>query len=398
MKRTPKSYGDFLKVVAHIQHPALKDHHRHWLLSLALNANELGKGARPGYKAIEGRVNRSEDCIRRWSRHCESLGIIRLAHKGKGPGDANIYDFVLSHEAYPDTYPGFRDNSPNTLSGFSDSRTQKRIPENPESQRVEPRKSLPEPRIYDSGLSFDTSTQPPPPVSQAAPPRKAGEGEGNVSKPATKETKGTRRLIGEMQELFRQQEKEILMFSPKHRQALAEYNALYGGRNILWGFKSFLKETSWPNGTRFPIYLFLASIEGFMTSAFSKQYAFNKTLEPADEYRAWRQHISYQYNRIDYGRTKSMFPRKFLAEELTEEERVTLLGIKAKSWENVHFLEQLEHKYEARVTAWWEKEQAEYVARREAAGYHWREPDENDPDDEGGYFNEAGEEYVEKEA
>jgi hypothetical protein len=107
MKRQLTSYRDFLLTVSNVSHPDLRPDDCHFLLCLALDADgHTGKGARPGHVALAKRIKvKALDTVRlRW-RRCADIGVIVCVHESKGKGDAHVFDFNMSHPAFPDEYP-----------------------------------------------------------------------------------------------------------------------------------------------------------------------------------------------------------------------------------------------------------------------------------------------------
>jgi len=94
-----------LMTVAHVRHPDLDDTERHFLLALSLNATEKGKNAYPGQDALGKRIDRTTETVRKRVERCIALGLIVCSHESKGRNDADAFDFVLTHPAYPESYP-----------------------------------------------------------------------------------------------------------------------------------------------------------------------------------------------------------------------------------------------------------------------------------------------------
>lgn len=108
MKRATTSYGDLLKVVAAVQHPELTQADRHFLLALALSASSDGHNARPGHKCLAERAAIANNTIRRRIAKLIRLGLISYQSKSRGIHYANVFQFELTNDAYPDDYVGLK--------------------------------------------------------------------------------------------------------------------------------------------------------------------------------------------------------------------------------------------------------------------------------------------------
>ena len=111
MNRKPKNYSDMLKTVAAVSHPDLKAHHRNLLNALALSAHSNGEGSRPGHEALKIALGGKSDkwVARLLGELRHDMKLIDLTHRGRGDGNASIYKLCLENTAYPDWYPGLKD-------------------------------------------------------------------------------------------------------------------------------------------------------------------------------------------------------------------------------------------------------------------------------------------------
>src|SRR5580698_5745211 len=109
MKRKIESGRDLRHTVQCVNHPGLEPQHRLFLTVLVDYADHgAGTNARPGYEFLAKAVGKTEESVRLYARHCESLGLIKLTNLAHGKGNANVFAFCLEHPGYPDSYPGYK--------------------------------------------------------------------------------------------------------------------------------------------------------------------------------------------------------------------------------------------------------------------------------------------------
>jgi len=95
-------------VVACVSHSHLKTEHREFLKCLALFAEPDGSKVHPGFEKLAAMMQKSEETVRRYARHCETLALIEVTQPPYGKKISTEWRICTEHDAFPGEYPGFR--------------------------------------------------------------------------------------------------------------------------------------------------------------------------------------------------------------------------------------------------------------------------------------------------
>lgn len=249
MKRKPTSRSDVRLTVANVKSDQLDGRDRHLLLALAQRADEHGKNAYPGRESLAIQLGCSPKTIQNRLKRMVELGFLVLARPGHGRAKdgihkANVYDFALANDAYPETYRGMSAVAKESLSGNSGCLF------NPESGNLESGKRQLE-------------------VTKAAIlPLKAATrvaAHASTTNPTTKHvpsspTKTESATIVALCVFFEEEANQSASLTKEHKLDLAAKIRAYGPEVVKAAFKFYVKRETFV-GTKWPMAKFLATFE-----------------------------------------------------------------------------------------------------------------------------------------
>jgi hypothetical protein len=255
MKRNLTSVFDLQSTVACVKHPKLKAEHRLLLIAMAKFASySTGRDVYPGFEYLAAVVGKSQETVRRYCRHCEALGLIEVTRKPNGKGIATEWRICLQHDAYQDSYPGFK---PEKLGP--------RVGEG-KGQKLGPQSKQLAPQISDASAVYvhksnligpQVGVDPPTTTTTSTPTTPATHvSTRQPSSTRIKPTKEMRELKRRMRLTYEKVNSADLRATPQHWEELQEHIDDYGFRlvNIIWDM--FLKVGDLPSGWKYPLVKF----------------------------------------------------------------------------------------------------------------------------------------------